>query len=69
MPRYEWTGGPNILGALDPRVQVSGGGGRGGDPTILRQRSGIETRQRPSPLGNTIDIIYGNTHTKDKLKG
>ena len=25
MPRYEWTGGPNILGALDPGVQVSGG--------------------------------------------
>ena len=25
MPRYKWTGGPNILGALDPGVQVSGG--------------------------------------------
>ena len=25
MPRYEWTGGPNILGALDPGGQVSGG--------------------------------------------
>ena len=25
MPRYEWAGGPNILGALDPGVQVSGG--------------------------------------------
>ena len=34
MPRYEWTGGPNILGALDPGVQVSAGG-----PTILRHRS------------------------------
>ena len=36
MPRYEWTGGPNILGALNPGVQVSGGGG--GGPTILRHR-------------------------------
>ena len=36
MPRYEWTGGPNILGALDPGVQVSRG------PTILRQREGEE---------------------------
>ena len=32
MPRYEWTGDPNILGPLDPGVQVSRG------PTILRQR-------------------------------
>ena len=59
MPRYEWTGGPNILGALDLGVQVSRGsnytpteGGRGD------RESGERKRERVLNFYTSCVFIY-----------
>ena len=44
MPRYEWTGDPNILGALDPGVQVS----RGSNYTLTPEPIRPELKNVPS---------------------
>ena len=48
MPRYEWTGGPNILGALDPGVQLYSDTGRS---------------QTPSPRDHQLAIGASNVRT------
>ena len=45
IPCYEWTGGPNILGALDPGVQVSGGSNYTPTPLLSNRKTSAHAHQ------------------------
>ena len=57
MPRYEWTGGPNILGALDPGVQVSGGSNYTPTPVWPMDTGYHRSRAGTGPGTGRIDHI------------
>ena len=53
MPRYEWTGGPNILGLWTPGSKYPGG------PTLLRHRN---SNFRALTLRHTAMLIIFSRH-------